>query len=159
MKWEQIESDWKAYKPQLVAQWSKLTDEHLNSVGGKREKLATKIQEMYAISKEEAEKQIKAFEDRAKQPQAKILLLAVFPRGEKPTGKMGVANEKLKQVNATIAKLDDGKTVHFLDIGGRFPVVDGNLSAAAMPDFLHLSESGYQIWADAIGDKLAELMK
>jgi lysophospholipase L1-like esterase len=46
-----------------------------------------------------------------------------------------------------------------LDIGGKFPVVDGNLSAAAMPDFLHLSESGYRIWADAIGDKLEELMK
>lgn len=70
MKWEQIESDWKAYKPQVVAQWSKLTDEHLNSVAGKRDKLATKIQEMYAISKDEAERQIKAFEDRAKQPQA-----------------------------------------------------------------------------------------
>lgn len=96
---------------------------------------------------------------RTKQPQAKILLLAVFPRGEKPTGKMGVANEKLKQVNAIIQKLDDGKMVHFLDIGGKFPVIDGNLSAEAMPDFLHLSESGYQIWADAIGEKLGELMK
>jgi len=96
---------------------------------------------------------------KTKQPQAKILLLAVFPRGEKPTGKLGAANEKLKQVNATIAKLEDGKTVHFLDIGGKFPVVDGNLSAEAMPDFLHLSESGYQIWADAISAKLAELMK
>ena len=96
---------------------------------------------------------------KAKQPQAKILLLAVFPRGDKPTGKLGATNEKLKQVNAILAKLDDGKTVHFLDIGGKFPVVDGKLSAAAMPDFLHLSESGYQIWADAIGLKLAELMK
>lgn len=96
---------------------------------------------------------------KAKQPQAKILLLAVFPRGEKPTGKLGAANEKLKQVNQTIAKLDNGKTVHYLDIGGKFPVADGALSAEAMPDFLHLSESGYRIWADAIGGKLAELMK
>lgn len=96
---------------------------------------------------------------RTKQPQAKILLLAVFPRGDKPTGKLGAAHEKLKQVNATIAKLDDGKTVHYLDIGGRFPVVDGALSAEAMPDFLHLSESGYRIWADAIAGKLADLMK
>ena len=70
MKWEQIESDWKLYKPQMTTQWSKLTDEHLNAIGGKREKLATKIQEVYAISKEEAEKQIKAFEEQAKQPQA-----------------------------------------------------------------------------------------
>jgi uncharacterized protein YjbJ (UPF0337 family) len=70
MKWEQIEGDWKMYKPQMITQWSKLTDEHLNAIGGKRDKLATKIQEAYVISKEEAEKQIKAFEEHAKQPQA-----------------------------------------------------------------------------------------
>jgi uncharacterized protein YjbJ (UPF0337 family) len=70
MKWEQIEGDWKMYKPQMITQWSKLTDEHLNAIGGKRDKLATKIQEVYVISKEEAEKQIKAFEEHAKQPQA-----------------------------------------------------------------------------------------
>ena len=96
---------------------------------------------------------------RAKQPQAKILLLAVFPRGEKPTGKLGAANEKLKQVNAIIAKLDDGQHVHFLDIGSKFPQTDGVLSKEIMPDFLHLAAPGYQIWADAIGPKLAELMK
>ena len=70
MKWEQIEGDWKMYKPQMITQWSKLTDEHLNAIGGKRDKLATKIQEVYVLSKEEAEKQIKAFEEHAKQPQA-----------------------------------------------------------------------------------------
>ncbi len=96
---------------------------------------------------------------RAKQPQARILLLAVFPRGDKPTGKPGVAHEKLTQVNAIIARLDDGKHVHFLDIGPKFPRIDGALSPEIMPDFLHLSPAGYQIWADAIGPKLAELMR
>ncbi len=96
---------------------------------------------------------------RAKQPQAKILLLAVFPRGDKPTGKLGASNEKLKQVNAIIAKLDDGKNVFFLDIGSKFPQPDGALTKEIMPDFLHLSPAGYQIWADAISPKLAELMK
>jgi lysophospholipase L1-like esterase len=96
---------------------------------------------------------------RAKQPQAKILLLAVFPRGDRPTGKLGAANEKLKQVNAIIAKLDDGKNIHFLDIGSKFPQPDGALTKEVMPDFLHLSAAGYQIWADAISPKLAELMK
>lgn len=96
---------------------------------------------------------------RAKQPQAKILLLAVFPRGDKPTGKLGAANEKLKQVNAIIAKLDDGKNIHFLDIGSKFPQPDGALTKEVMPDFLHLSAAGYQIWADAISPKVAELMK
>lgn len=94
---------------------------------------------------------------RAKQPQAKILLLAVFPRGEKASP--NPAREKLKQVNAIIAKLDDGKHVHFLDIGDKFLQPDGSLTKQIMPDFLHLSAAGYQIWADAISPKLAELMK
>jgi lysophospholipase L1-like esterase len=96
---------------------------------------------------------------RAKQPQAKILLLAVFPRGDKPEGKLGAANDKLIAVNAIIAKLDDGKNVHFLDIGPKFPLVNGALTKEVMPDFLHLSPAGYQIWADAISPKLAELMQ
>ena len=96
---------------------------------------------------------------RTKQPQAKILLLAVFPRGDKPTGKLGAANEKLKQVNAIIAKLDDGRNIHLLDIGSSFPQPDGALTPEVMPDFLHLSPVGYQLWADAISPKLAELMK
>ena len=62
-------------------------------------------------------------------------------------------------MNAIIAKLDDGKHVFFLDIGAKFLESDGSLSKEIMPDFLHLSEKGYQIWADAISPKLAELMK
>lgn len=98
---------------------------------------------------------------RAKQPQAKILLLAVFPRGEKPSTpeKANPGRDKLKQVNEIIAKLDDGKNVHFLDIGAKFLQPDGSISKDIMPDFLHLSAAGYQIWADAISPKLAELMK
>ena len=94
---------------------------------------------------------------RAKQPQAKILLLAVFPRGEKASPNPG--RDKLKVVNSIIAKLDDGKNVFFLDIGDKFMQPDGSLTKEIMPDFLHLSPAGYQIWADAIGPKLAELMK
>lgn len=94
---------------------------------------------------------------RAKQPQAKILLLAVFPRGEKASP--NPSRDKLKKVNETIAKLDDGKNIHFLDIGAKFLQPDGRLTKEIMPDFLHLSAAGYQLWADAISPKLAELMK
>lgn len=98
---------------------------------------------------------------RTKQPQAKILLLAVFPRGEKASTpeKANPGRDKLKQVNEIIAKLDDGKNIHFLDIGAKFTTPDGTLTKEIMPDFLHLSPAGYQIWADAISPKLAELMK
>jgi lysophospholipase L1-like esterase len=94
---------------------------------------------------------------RSKQPQAKLLLIAVFPRGEKRSP--NPQRDKLKEVNATIAKLDDGKHIHFLDIGEKFLQPDGSLSKEIMPDFLHLSPAGYQIWADAISEKLAALMK
>jgi len=94
---------------------------------------------------------------RAKQPQAKILLLAVFPRGEKASPNPG--REKLAKVNEIIAKLHDGQNIHFLDIGAKFLQPDGSLTKEIMPDFLHLSAQGYQIWADAISPKLAELMK
>lgn len=96
---------------------------------------------------------------RAKLPTTKILLLAVFPRGDKPDGKLGANNEKLKQVNAIIAKLDDGKNIHFLDIGPKFTQGQDSLAKEIMPDFLHLSPAGYQIWADAITPKLTELTK
>lgn len=91
----------------------------------------------------------------AKSPATKVLLLAIFPRGEKPNP----GREKLAKVNETIAKLHDGKGVHYLDIGGKFLTSENTLTKDIMPDFLHLSKAGYQIWADAITPKLAELTK
>jgi lysophospholipase L1-like esterase len=48
--------------------------------------------------------------------------------------------------------------IHFMDIGAKFLQPDGTLTKEIMPDLLHLSAKGYQIWADAITPKLAELM-
>ncbi|MDR1280003.1 MAG: GDSL-type esterase/lipase family protein [Opitutaceae bacterium] len=89
-------------------------------------------------------------------PQAKVLLLDVFPRGEKPDNDR---RAKIAAINATIAKLDDGQRVFFLPIGQKFVQPDGTISKAIMPDFLHLTPAGYKIWADAIDAKLRELLK
>ena len=70
MKWDVIEGNWKQYQPQALQQFNKLTDDQLTAVAGKRDKLLAKIQEVYAISKEEAEKHVKAFEESAKEPVA-----------------------------------------------------------------------------------------
>jgi lysophospholipase L1-like esterase len=94
---------------------------------------------------------------RQKSPGTKVLLLAVFPRGEMVAP--NPVREKLAAVNATIAKLDDGKSVHYLDIGTKFLEANGTLTREVMPDLLHLSEKGYQIWADAISPTLAKLME
>lgn len=91
---------------------------------------------------------------RERLPGTKILLLAIFPRGENFNPQRG----KITQINQVLAKLDDGSNVHFLDIGPRFLNADGILPQEIMPDYLHLSEQGYEIWANAIEPKLAELL-
>ena len=91
---------------------------------------------------------------REKLPDTKILLLGVFPRGEKPNP----AREKLSEVNEKVASLSDGKMVTYLDIGKNFLSDDGTISREIMPDFLHLSPKGYQIWADAIEPTLAKML-
>lgn len=92
-----------------------------------------------------------------KTPTTKVLLLGVFPRGEKAGTPI---RAKLAEINKTIAKLDDeGKTVKYLDIGDRFLDKEGNLSKEIMPDFLHLSGRGYEIWGEAITPTLQEMLK
>lgn len=88
-------------------------------------------------------------------PDGKILLLGIFPRSPKPTDEI---RDKVKKTNELIAKLD-GKNVKYLDIGGKFLEADGTLSKEIMPDFLHLSEKGYGIWAAAIDKDLKEMLQ
>lgn len=59
-----IEGNWKQLKGSIKEQWGNLTDDHLDVIAGKRDKLAGKLQESYGITKDEAEKQISAFEKR-----------------------------------------------------------------------------------------------
>lgn len=49
------------YKGKTRQKWGKLTDDHLDVINGRREQLAGKIQELYGISKDEADKQINEF--------------------------------------------------------------------------------------------------
>jgi len=63
MNWDIAEGNWKQFKGKVKAQWGKLTDDQLDVIAGKRIELAGKIQEAYGISKDEAERQIKQFED------------------------------------------------------------------------------------------------
>jgi len=94
-------------------------------------------------------------EIQKKSPTTKVLLLGIFPRGEKPNP----GREKNDKVNTIVAKLDDGgKTVKYLDIGAKFMAEDKSISKDIMPDFLHLSEAGYKIWADAVLPTVKELL-
>ena len=92
---------------------------------------------------------------RVRLPHAKILLLAIFPRGDKGDPE----RQQIAEINGAIARLDDGQWVHFLDIGPKFLEPDGTLSREIMPDLLHPSAKGYGIWAEAIKAPLAQLLR
>jgi lysophospholipase L1-like esterase len=89
-------------------------------------------------------------------PNAKILLLAIFPRSTPGDP----VREKIAEVNGIISKLDDQKNIFYLDIGARFLDEKGFfLLDAFRPDNLHPAAKGYDIWGAAVKDKLAELMR
>lgn len=100
---------------------------------------------------------VKAIVDkvRTKLPAVKILLLAIFPRGED-------ANDRVRKVNtaanAMIAKLANNNTVFHLDIGPHFVSSDGKLNKDIMPDLLHPNLKGYEIWAKAMEPSIVKLM-
>lgn len=106
---------------------------------------------------------------RAKVPGVKFLLLAIFPRDARrnrdgliteaevaDAGKRVAANNR---ANELLARLDDGATIRFLNINPAFLGKDGRIPWTIMPDQLHLTPAGYQLWADAIDKPLAEMMK
>ena len=94
-------------------------------------------------------------EIRTRQPQAKMLLLAVFPREEQPTGHLRELNDR---VNGLISGYADGRQVVFLNINDTFTRPDGTLSRDIMPDLLHPNEKGYALWAQAIEPTLRQLL-
>ena len=89
---------------------------------------------------------------RSRLPDTKVLVLGIFPRGKTFSAQRG----KILQVNQALAKLTDGKMIHYLDFGPQLIEADGSIANSVMPDFLHLSEGGYEIWANAIELKLKE---
>ena len=64
MNWDRVEGNWKQFKGKVKQEWGKLTDDHLDVISGNRDVLAGKVQEAYGIGKDEAEKQIRKFEER-----------------------------------------------------------------------------------------------
>ena len=95
----------------------------------------------------------------ASSPSPRSCSSASSPRGQtRPRPDQRRAEPRIARINERIAKLDDGKTVKYLDIGAGFLDADGQVPKEIMPDFLHLSRKGYQIWADAIEPTLWEMV-
>ena len=89
-------------------------------------------------------------------PDARILLLAIFPRALPGDP----VRDKIAEVNRIIAKLDDQRHVFYMDIGRKFLDEKGVFLADSFrTDNLHPQAKGYDIWGEAVSPKLAELMK
>jgi lysophospholipase L1-like esterase len=91
---------------------------------------------------------------RQRLPETKLLVLGIFPRAQTFSTQRG----KILQINQALAKLADGQMIHYLDFGSELIESDGSISKAKMPDHLHLSEGGYEIWARAIEPTLVKLL-
>ena len=87
-------------------------------------------------------------------PSTKILMLAIFPYGAEPHA----GRDENARASKIASQIADGKMIHYLNINENFLTADGILSDEIMPDMLHPGPKGFQIWADAIEPKLAELL-
>lgn len=62
MNWDRIEGNWKMFRGKVLQQWGKLTEDELDVIKGRRDVLAGRLQELYGISQDEAERQIERFQ-------------------------------------------------------------------------------------------------
>jgi lysophospholipase L1-like esterase len=91
---------------------------------------------------------------RLKLPNTKVLLVAIFPRGENFSPQRG----KILQVNQVLRKLADNRDIFWIDFGHRFVNGDGLISAELMPDYLHLTKRGYELWAEAMERRISSII-
>jgi lysophospholipase L1-like esterase len=89
-------------------------------------------------------------------PDAKIMLLAIFPRGSGPSD---ANRRKVEEANKIIAKLHDGQHVFFVNINDKFLNERGGLIGFRPADNLHPVEEGYEIWASSVAPTLKSWVK
>jgi lysophospholipase L1-like esterase len=91
---------------------------------------------------------------RAKLPNATIVMNALFPRGD-PDDPL---RAKIADVNTRLAVLAGGAQVRWVNAGPGFITEAGTISPALMPDKLHPSPAGYEIWATALRPVLLDAL-
>ena len=66
MNWERIERNWEKFQGKVLEQWGRFPENEVDVIGGRRNVLSSRIQEIYGVSKDEAERQIRNFEGSLK---------------------------------------------------------------------------------------------
>lgn len=91
-----------------------------------------------------------------KQPEAKVVLMPIFPAEHSLSAPRRVRNAKASELAKSVA---DGERVIWLDFNNVFLEKDGTLSAEMMPDYLHPLEHGYRLWRAAIEPVMRKVLK
>jgi lysophospholipase L1-like esterase len=66
--------------------------------------------------------------------------------------------QRLPETKILLLAVADGENVIWIDFGHKFVDRQGLIPQSIMPDFLHLSPEGYEIWAASIEETLAEIL-
>ena len=66
--WTFVEATWQQFRGDVQANWGRLTAAHLDLIAGRRSQLASEVRQAYAVTEDEAERQIKNFEARNQHP-------------------------------------------------------------------------------------------
>ena len=103
---------------------------------------------------EEIAQGISAVLDRVKRklPKTKLILMAVFPRGEKPDNPM---RKLIGEINQKLPEFAEKYDAVFIDISKGLLNADGTFSRDMARDFLHPSEKGYEVWSNALLEKIS----
>ncbi len=88
-------------------------------------------------------------------PDVQILLQGILPRQPKYPW----IAEAIRDTNARLAAFAEATPrVRYVDFGDRFLGHDGEVNPDLMPDRLHPSKAGYEVWADTIRDDVRALL-
>jgi lysophospholipase L1-like esterase len=90
---------------------------------------------------------------REKAPAATIIVTAIFPRNDNPA-----VLPEIRQINRELEKLADGDTILYINVNDRLADPNGKLFDGMTVDQLHLTEKGYQVWADGLRPLLTKLL-
>ncbi|XP_070839377.1 platelet-activating factor acetylhydrolase IB subunit alpha2 [Chaetodon trifascialis] len=89
-------------------------------------------------------------------PKAKIVVLSLLPRGERPNP----LREKNAAVNGFLRSwLPRLGQAQYLDVGKEFVHTDGTIITQDMFDFLHLTSTGYRSVAKPLSDLLLQILE
>jgi lysophospholipase L1-like esterase len=93
---------------------------------------------------------------RAKLPESELVVLGILPLRE-PRNRV---RTKAAAVNAILAHANFGPRARYLDIGAGFVTPDGVVRPQLyLPDHIHLTAQGYEVWSKALDPVLGLLLR